>query len=434
MTNDDQAPGRIARATIVGGVGRAVNAAVSLAVLALLTRSLGLDELGRFALWGFLLTVLDQLVDFGTGNLVLERGAKDDWAFTSHLRGARALRTRVFALGWVVAAAAVLAVEDHDRAWLLVAFLGPATRRWETSALALQRRVAWERPVAVRSVTALLRLAGVALLLDAGVATAGPLLAWVAVTNSLAHVGVHLAARAFLPRPTIAVATPRDLVAAAWPLALAGLVQLLHVQLDYVFVRALAGAEELARYHVAARVFSYLVWVPVLATQAALPLLARARVAGTLARALERWGLPTGLAGALLLGAAVPHAERILAVAFDEPFRAAGPALRALLVAAAVQWAQAWWVTGLVAAGRGRALFAGSLLALGVNAAANAWLVPRLGGEGAAWATASSELVLGLWAFAVLARHGEARPRTLAAAALGVLPFLAGGALAGLAA
>ncbi|MEX1026181.1 MAG: polysaccharide biosynthesis C-terminal domain-containing protein [Planctomycetota bacterium] len=401
------------RATLLGGLGRAINALVALFVLGLLARHLALDELGRFALFAFLLTLLDQVTDFGTGNLTLQRGSNDDWAFTSYLTGARRLRTRAFLVGWCIAALAVLAVRPSEPGWFLLALASPATRRFEASALALQRRVEWGRPVAIRSGAALLRAALVALLVARGVTTAGPFLVAIAATNSLAHVALHLAARGRLPRPSIAVALPRDLLRAALPLAVVGVVQLLHVQIDHALVGALAGSEELARYHVAARVFSYLVWVPVLATQAALPVLARAHARGELGARLERYGLPTALVGALALGALWPHAATLLGLAFDEPFRASAPALRALLVAAVVVWIQAWWISALVASDRGRALFVATLAALAVNVAGNVLLIGRFGGEGAAWATAVSELVSGLAAYIVLVRAGDLRPRAL---------------------
>lgn len=391
----------------------------------MLTRQLSVDELGRFALWGFLLTVLDLFTDFGTGNLTLQRGANDDWAFTSYLKGARRVRSLAFGLGWSVIAVAIVCIEDVDRGWYLLALASPITRRLEASGLALQRKIAWERLVSARVLGALVRAGGVLWLSSQGVDRAAPYLAVVAGSQAFANIAVHIAARSILPRPTINVALPRDLLRASWPLALAGVVQVLHVQLDYVLLRALLGDAALGTYHVAARVYSYFIWIPLLSTQAALPYLSSAYRDGRLATVLDRFGWITGVVVALCLGAVFPHLQELLEFAFSEPFGAAAPALAVLSICALIQASQAWWVTALLASDRARVLLIVTGSALALNLVLNLWLIPSHGLVGAAWATTASELLLGLAAGTYLVRCGSLRFRSLLFALLTAIPFLA---------
>lgn len=400
----------------MGGLGRAIQAVVALLVLGILSRELSGDELGRFALWSFLLVLLDVTSDFGTGNLTLERGAADDWAFTSYLAGARRVRTWVFCVAFSVALVALILIEDHDRGWLALGLLAPLSRRFEASGLSLQRAVRWEPLVALRASGAVIRGLGVWLLAREGFATAGPFLAWTGVTQFAVNLAIHRAAKPLCPKPTIAVALPRDLWRAAWPLALASIAGLLHVQLDYVWLRALLGEAELGTYHVAARIYSYATWLPVLATQAALPVLARARERGVLPRTLGRYSTITTVALVAFLLPVAPFLDELLALAFGEDFRRAAAPLSWLLVTAVWQASQAWWVTTLVAIDRGKTLLSLTLAALGLNALLNAVAVPRLGLDGAALATLASETAFGLAAFGLLWREGAVRRRSLALA------------------
>jgi len=58
---------------------------------------------------------------------------------------------------------------------------------------------------------------------------------------------------------------------------------------------------------------------------------------------------------------------------------------------------------------RQRAFALTSAIALGVNLGMNAWLIPRLGGTGAAWATIGTEIALTMACLAFLQRARTSR-------------------------
>jgi O-antigen/teichoic acid export membrane protein len=216
----------------------------------------------------------------------------------------------------------------------------------------------------------------------------GPFLLVHAWGLALGNVAVHLAARRRLPPRAPPLS---GMLALALPPALIGLAQQAYFWADNVFVRVSAGEAELGRYNAAVRVFQWLAFFAAFTTTSALPWLARRHEEGALGPAVARLAQPLLAAGCAAAGLLLPWSGALLALAFGPGFDAAAPSLRWLLAALVALFPGAVFLTALLAAGRSRAALGVTALALLVNLAGNALLVPRLGAEGAALMTLFTE-------------------------------------------
>ncbi|MEW6072086.1 MAG: oligosaccharide flippase family protein [Planctomycetota bacterium] len=375
-------------------------------VLVVLSRHLAAEEFGRFTFYLAILLLLDGLADFGTGAAVVQRSASEPRLLAPALAAARRLRLATTSACAALLAAPALALGEAEPVWVFLVALYPFSRVLELTSVVFQREMRWAVPVGVRAATAGLRLALSLLLVRAGVGSYGPFLAAHAGILAAGNVALHLLARRRLPPPAGPVAPLAGFLAAAAPLGAAGVCQLAYFHVDNLFVRGIAGEVELGRYNAAVRLLSFVVMIAVHATTVALPWLARRHRAGELAAATARLGRPLFPAACVGLGAMWPWSGRILAACFGAEFAAAAPSLRWLLVAGAIVYAGAGWLTALVAAGRTRAVLVLTAGALALNVAGNLWLVPLRGAEGAAIATVATELLVTAGAFHLVRRAG----------------------------
>ena len=113
-----------------------------------------------------------------------------------------------------------------------------------------------------------------------------------------------------------------------------------------------------------------------------------------------------GLLGAGLLAGAVLllGADRLAGGLFGARFHGTAPALRILGLGVPLLFLNYGLTHFLVARNLGRKHLAFAALLVVVNLGANAWLIPRLGGVGAAWATVITEVVLTALCLQALAR------------------------------
>jgi O-antigen/teichoic acid export membrane protein len=402
-------PRRVWGATLLSALARQWSALATFLTLAVLARTLGAADFGRFTFYLAVLSFLDVWVDCGTSSAAVQRGAGDERLFAGALAAGRRVRAWAALLGAVAVAATAALAGERDLPWVCLAALGPVARVAEMSAVVFQRDIEWGRPLLLRALIATLRL-GLILALAAGAETRfGPYLLAHSAVLALGNLAVHAVARPRLPAP----APPLPgFFAAAWPLALLGLVQQTYQWADNAFVRAFCGPEELGRYNAAVRVFLWLA--------SALPWLARAAQRDELGPATARLALPLGLGAALAVGALLPWRAALLGLAFGPEFAAGAASLAWLLAALLAVAVGAAWLTAVIAAGRMRAALGIALTALGINLAGNALFVPRFGAEAAAALTLATEATVALGALFVLGHMGAARaaPRALAAVPL----------------
>ncbi len=413
-------------------LGRVWGSACTLSYLALAARYLGEEGFGRFTYYLAVFLVLDSLVDLGTGQAAIQLSAADDSRVNGVIAAARRVRLVTGLVGVVLVGGGALGAGEPGAVWVLIASFYPVTHVLELSTLVLRNRIAWARPVAVRSIASGLSLGFVALLLLAGSREAAHYLCAVAAGSTIGNVLLHLVGRRHLPPrggPSVGV---RQLVSLALPMGIAGVCQQAYFWIDNLFVRVWNGDAWLGRYNLAVRVMSFGIMAGTYASLAALPWLTREHRAGRLGPAVVSLAQPTFALAGLGAGLLWPFGGDLLVLlGGQEHFRGAAPALGWLLLATATVYVGAPLLTGVVASGRSRSVLVVAVFALGVNVAGNTWLVPSMGIEGAAIATLVTEAVVALGAAISLWRAGASLNRRPLAWTAGPLLFILGRVLSG---
>lgn len=404
-------PRRLLSGTAWLVAGRLVRSASTLTVLWVLARTLSTSELGRFAFWLAAFAILESFADLGTGGALIQRTAAAPQRVALELSAARRVRGTAALAGAFAVAAGALALGETGAGWLVLAGLYPLTHVLELSAVVYKNRLAWGVPVAVRAGASLLALSLVLSLVALGVRGAAPLVAAQVGGHASANFALYLLARRHVPARPAGPVPWRALLRTALPLGLAGVCQQAYFYVDHLFVRALAGEAELGRYGICVRLMSFSILLAVYTALASLPWLVRRREEGALGPALCALAQPLLALACAAAGLVLPHSSLVLSL-FGPEYPPAAPALARLLVAAAIVHAGAILSTGLIAAGRTRALLAVAAGGLAVNLLANSLLVPPRGALGAAEATLLTEIVVALGAGVALTRAGaELLPR-----------------------
>ena len=187
------------------------------------------------------------------------------------------------------------------------------------------------------------------------------------------------------PRATVA-AFRRDV----WPIGAGIVLSALYFRIDVFLVQLWSGTESVARYNAVFRLVEALRLFPAAVLAVMLPTLVRA---GDL-RPLARVAVPiTGfaIAAAAALGAA---AGWLIPFLYGAPYAPAVPAFRVLLLSFPLMSLN-FALTHQLVGWDGQRAYAGlCALALAINVALNARLIPLRSIEGAAWATLATEIVL----------------------------------------
>lgn len=406
MREAAQAPHRRVRAgTIWLVLGRVWGSACTFAYLWLLAHALGDVEFGRFTFYLAVFLLLDSVVDLGTGAIAVQRTADDEGSIPEVLAAARRIRMVAGVLSVFLVGGVAFALGEPGAGWILLASLYPLTHVLELSATVYRNRIAWRTPVLIRALASALSLSWVLVLLAFEVREPGLYLCGVAAGSATANFALHAAARRHLPRRAPRDLPWRPLLAAALPLGLAGICQQTYFYVDNLFVRAHDGQAVLGHYNVAVRLMSFAIMVGVYAALVSLPWFRREHARGALGRAVTKLTQPLFALAGLGTGLAAPWSAELLGL-FGEEFREASIALRWLLGASALVYAGASLLTAVVATGRTGAVLAIAAGGLALNLLGNAWLVPRLGMDGAAIATFATEAWVVLGAFVALVRGG----------------------------
>jgi O-antigen/teichoic acid export membrane protein len=164
----------------------------------------------------------------------------------------------------------------------------------------------------------------------------------------------------------------------------------LYFRIDVFLVQLWAGTESVALYNAVFRVIEGLRLFPAAALAVALPALCRARDA----RPLLNVSLLLTAGASLVTVLTWPVADRIVVLLFGEPYVAAAPAFRILLLSFPLLSLNYALTHQLIGWDRQRAYAGICALALVANVLLNARLIPMLSIAGAAWATIGTELVV----------------------------------------
>jgi O-antigen/teichoic acid export membrane protein len=170
-------------------------------------------------------------------------------------------------------------------------------------------------------------------------------------------------------------------------------------RVDNLLIAPIAGSEGLAVYNLAYKLFEPSLIVPGVVLAATFPLLSQAAgVVSVAARTLRRL-LARTLGGLTLLGAAatillIVLASPVVSLLYGQEYMASVPVLQLLALACLPMYINYGLTHTLVAIDKPRYYAAFTLATLVVNVAANLLLIPAMGIEGAAVATAVTEVVL----------------------------------------
>ena len=173
-----------------------------------------------------------------------------------------------------------------------------------------------------------------------------------------------------------------------FPIGVGLVLSALYFRIDVVLVELWVGVEGVARYNSVFRLIDALRLVPAAALAVVLPVLCRADNLRPLARvsaAVTAFGVVA--AGVLWMGA-----DRIVTLVFGSAYASAAPAFRILTLSFPLLCLNFALTHQLVGWDRQRAYAVICAAALAVNIALNAWLIPALSIDGAAWATLGTEL------------------------------------------
>ncbi|MEZ6005994.1 MAG: oligosaccharide flippase family protein [Planctomycetota bacterium] len=396
--------------------GRILGSVCTFGVLWQLARRLDLEPFGRLTFYLAVLAVMGSLVDLGTGATIVQESSRHPERLAGLLRTGRRVRLACAAVGTALWTTWALFAARADVPWVFASGAVCLSYSLELVAIPARNRMHLRGPVLVRAATSLATLLAITVCLQLGVRAVGPLLfAWSA-SAAAGHVALYILLRHELPDRAPAAAW-RPFLRAALPLGIAALCQQLYFWVDNVFIRSAYGEDQLGLYNLPVRLFSFAILVAVLAPQAALPWLSRSHHSAELTETLRRVTLPLWGLGALAVGFLWPAGPHLLPV-FGESFRASLGVLRILLAALFAVHVGALWVTTLIAMGAQNRVLQLAWTGLVVNLVGNALLLGPLGIEGAAWATAATEVWVAVAAAWGLARGGVDWRKTISGRAL----------------
>jgi O-antigen/teichoic acid export membrane protein len=173
-----------------------------------------------------------------------------------------------------------------------------------------------------------------------------------------------------------------------FPIGLGIVLSALYFRIDVLLVQLWLGTEAVAGYNAVFRLIDALRLFPAAVLAVTLPVLCRA---GDLRPLAYVSAAVTG--GALVVAAILwLTSDRVVTLAFGTAYRGAVPAFRVLVLALPLLSLNFALTHQLVGWNQQRAYAVVCAAALAVNLALNAWLIPALSIEGAAWATLGTEL------------------------------------------
>lgn len=204
--------------------------------------------------------------------------------------------------------------------------------------------------------------------------------------------------------------TVRALRVLVWPLGLGTIVSALYFRCDVFFIEYWHGPAVVGAYNAAFRLVDAIRLFPAAVMAVAFPMLVRAGDGAAIKRVV--WPL-TAVGVAAGVGTALT-APFVMHLAYGARFDTAVPALRLLGVAVPFFFLNYALTHQVIAWDGQRAYLRVAVAALAVNLLANLSLVPARGGEGAAMATAITEVAVTVGCLVALARRAASTTPAIA--------------------
>ncbi len=422
----------VATNTAVQLAGRAVTTACSLAIIGILTRSLGVAGYGSYTTavgYGAVLAVLADAGFFWILLRELSAEGADGSRIASNILTLRSvLALVVFGAGaaaaWLIPQYP-LAVRQGIAVASLAGWISTVTA---TLTGVFQVRHRMERAVLADVLGRAVVLGGISWLAGHGGSLAGML--WAYVAGNAAGGAASL----WLSRPYVRLAPRFDraywrrIVRAALPMGVALVLGVLYFRVDAVLLSVLRGSTDVGIYGPPYKIIEALLALPTMFLGNVFPSLARllggnraeaGRISTRALTALVALAVPVVTGGIIL---AAPMLRFVAGAAYAGASTVAlgsvpvtgTLALQVLLVALGLAFVATLFSYLLVAAGRQRLLVVPNAGFLVLNVVSNLILLPRLSYLGAALATVLTELAVVSWLGSLVRREVGVRPRVLA--------------------
>jgi O-antigen/teichoic acid export membrane protein len=206
--------------------------------------------------------------------------------------------------------------------------------------------------------------------------------------------------------------TWKRLMRVALPLALAGGVASLYMNIDSVMLGWWSGMEVVGWYDAADRLTAYAVLPMSIFSLVLLPAFASssARLDHSFVRRWDLWSASMVALAAFTTCVMVAGADQLVEIAFGVPFRPAAAAVRIMSLSALLMYLYTPSYQALILFDRQRDLFAILALAVVVNGVLNAIVIPRCGLYGAAWVTVATHFFILCGLLSATARATPIKP------------------------
>ena len=404
-----------------------------------MARLLGKTELGRFSFVAAYVAIFQVMADLGLQQIVVREVArgKSDGASTVFnavmmrlVFGSIACTLILTLLPWVRS-------DDHsgEVRWMVVAgCVWILSYSVQPLGAVFKARMRMDMPVMANAIgnTSYVVLAVIAMLL---VRRAwAPWMALV-VSSVVPGLAIGLAgARMLVPDPRPSLASLRSLLSSSWPLAMNSFLMVIYNRVDQVMIQHYRGATELAGYAAAVKLMELWNVVPLSLMAAIFPLLAR--YAGDQRDKYRDVLRRTIQVLMIVIVGAVPFVVRYggwgLGVIYGPAFVSAHKTLVILTAAELFLYLLYVFRDAFVSEGRERLVLVFAASTMAVNVVLNVILIPRMGIEGAAWATLCALACVLILAVAIrevryygrLALAALVRPTAAAAVSASVLWLL----------
>jgi O-antigen/teichoic acid export membrane protein len=432
---------RVIRGGVIRGLGYAANILLITATVPLMTRHLGRVDFGRFVTASSVVMIVAGITEFGLSGIGTREYALLSEADRRRFAGSLiTLRTLLTLAGLTVAYLLMRAAGYPSvvLSGMLIAGAGLLLiNTQQTLALTLTASLKWGMYAGFELVNTLVVAGGTVLLVLLG---AGLLpFFYVSAASSLAALLATVAVLRghALTRPRFDVAGWLRMLRDALPYAAAATVGILYFRVALIFVSLDSGAVQTGYYSTAFKVVEVISGTAFLMASSAFPIFARAGRDDheRLRYGMGRVGETALIAGVYLALSLVVAAPFVIQVLGGAGFEGAVPVLRIQALTLVATFMVATWSFALLSLHEHRRLLQANALALAAAIVLSLALVPSLGAEGGAIATAATEFVLVAaywWALSLSGTGlrpslGVAPKVAVAAAAAGapalVLPF-----------
>lgn len=417
------------RNTAIQTIGRAVSTLIGLAVLALMTRSLGPNDFGAYSITVSFLQFFAIVADFGlslTANRMLGEVSGQSMVSSSEERKEHGrvmsniftmrfvLSAAMFALAPVIAFVFFPYSSEVKQAIFISIFSFFTIALTQALVPLFQQYLRMEKVVMAELAGRMALLAGISasawFKLDffwyIAAIVFGSLVNFIFLrAQTGTFVRVHFAYDAELWR---------RIVAMSWPIGISIIFNLVYLKADTLFLSVLRPEAEVGFYGAAYRVLDILTGIATMFMGLVLPAMTAAWVSGNrerFSRLLERSFDVMTLAAFPTVAAGVILGRPMMEFVAGKDFSSSGDILGVLILGMGAVFFSTLFGHAVVALGKQRNMILGYALVAAMALAAYAFLIPRYGMWGAAWTTVFSEVLMAILTAMVVIRGSGAAPR-----------------------